>query len=107
MDNSEEIERIELKIRKELNPLTLDKLEGMKPGIFDFGTYIDKSEDLYVSWVAIRGLIHDWAIYSKRHIPGKAPNNEYIAAYGNKIKSDNLIKDLVPCTDEAFDMYRF
>lgn len=53
-------------------------------------------------WVAVRGGIHDWAIYC-----GLATNTDgYIRDVGDKIHNEMTIRSLVPCTDEAFKMYR-
>ena len=79
--------------------LTIEQLKKMKPGIFAFG--IDLNRD--IKWVATRGNIYDWAIYLGRI----EDNNEYIKKFGNKIYDESFIKELVPCNDEAWNMYRF
>ena len=50
--------------------LTIEKLKEMPIGIFDSGTVSDNSIGINISdsgellrWVAVRGGIHDWAIY--------------------------------------------
>jgi len=83
-------------------------LEEMKPGIFASGCTTDDSEGINMSnsgkplrWVAVRGGIPDWTIYI-----GEATLLE-VAHGGDKVISENNIKKLVPCDDEAFNMYRF
>ena len=61
---------------------------------------MDKRSD--VRWVAVRGGIHDWAIYC-----GKLEQSEEaIKNYGDKILTSHWIRKLVSCDDEAFAMYR-
>lgn len=55
-----------------------------------------------IRWVAVRGGIHDWAIYADL----AHASESYIKAHGTKVHSENNIKKLVPCDDEAFNMYR-
>jgi hypothetical protein len=53
-------------------------------------------------WIAVRGFIHDWAIYV-----GIIENsNEKVRDFGDKVHNDNDIRRLVPCDDKAFEMYR-
>lgn len=116
---------------EELTHLTIEDLKGMKPGeMFASGksiiehpwfNHVEKtkldSKKTVVNWVAIRGGIHDWAIYHSldanlepaRYLDGVKhleATNEQIARAGAKMHKDNVIKKLVPCTDEAFKMYR-
>jgi len=85
----------------------LDKkmLEDMPPEtIFATGVVLNLrlcSEP--VRWVAVRGGIYDWAIYYHReeHSMG------YIKDYGDKCFTKEVIKELVPCDDEAFALYRY
>ena len=90
--------------------LTLKKLKEMKSGtIFAKGEIIDSPYGINMAntskllkWVAVRGGIHDWAIYC--HL---ALNSyEWIRSQGNKVHSEENIKKLVPCDEEAFNMYR-
>ena len=71
-----------------------------------------------VKWVAIRVGIHDWAIYHSLNanfersdfMDGNSHLNESeerIASYGAKLYDIEKIRELVPCDDEAFEMYRF
>jgi len=70
-----------------------------------------------VNWVAVRGHIHDWAIYHSLnanleyadYLDGEShllANNELIAKHGAKMRKEEEIKKVIPCTDEAFKMYR-
>ena len=86
-----------------MNELTIQKLKEMKPGMFSTGTgtypeLINKK----IRWVAVRGGIHDWAIYY--HLSEKS--EEFVRTQGDKCFTEDIIKRLVPCTDEAYDMYR-
>ena len=87
--------------------LTLKDLKEMQPDtIFASGTIESNPKGISsesMSWVAVRGGIYDWAIYQ-----GSADNDfEWIRKYGDKIYDEKLIRELVPCDDEAFKMYRF
>lgn len=90
--------------------LTLKKLKEMEPHtIFEF-----KSGEINgrtFMWVAVRGGIHDWAIYTSINaIPTRdfwAVDKKGIAAYGQKLVDEEKIRELVPCDDEAFKMYRY
>lgn len=70
-----------------------------------------------VKWVAIRGYIHDWAIYHSldanfEHADCLDGNDhlkvsyERVGQYGAKLRHEDEIKKLVPCDAEAFKMYR-
>lgn len=90
--------------------LTIEKLKAMEPfTIFASGTIEDNPDGLHMTgsgkllvWVAKRGQIHDWCIYTHWAENGKA----YAASNGDKVYSTEHIKKLVPCDDEAFAMYR-
>ena len=70
-----------------------------------------------VKWVAIRGYIHDWAIYHSldanlepsdylggfQHLMA---SDQQVADYGAKLHDRETIKRFVPCDDEALEMYR-
>lgn len=111
-----------------LEPLTLDDLLSMPPHtIFKTGyamIYPPQYEmvDSYkirVKYVAIRRRIHDWAIYhsfqpllnkGKWHNESDAhleASDMAISKFGTKVHNAELIRELVPCTDEAFEMYRY
>ena len=89
--------------------LTLQQLKEMKPNtIFLKGEIVDSPDGINMEnsgkqlrWVAVRGEIHDWAIYC--HL---AENDwDFIKSQGNKITGEKNIKKLVFCDKEAFEMY--
>lgn len=111
--------------------LTLEQLERMAPdtrfanGVglilhpwFNDAKNIDENNMTPVKWVAIRGGIHDWAIYhsmdanlchadyfdSSDHLECSI---DQIARHGAKLTKEKEIRAFVPCTDEAFKMYRY
>ena len=95
-------------MKKEI--LTLKKLKKMKPHtIFEFR--LGHSGIRTFKWVAKRGYIHDWAIYTSLNaVPFKdlwAGDKERISEWGEKVTDEIMIKELVPCDDEAFKMYRY
>lgn len=91
--------------------LTLEDLKNMEPKtIIAKGEVLDSPIGINITnsgkmlrWVAVRGGIHDWCIYC--HFANKS--YEYIRASGDKIIFEENIKRLVPCTIEAFKMYRY
>ena len=95
-----------------MNELTLQQLKDMKPGIFAQGEVVDGPSGVNVAntgktikWVASRGGIHDWAIYTDNPYSPRG-SFESVASMGDKIHSEEHIKKLVSCSDEAFEMYR-
>lgn len=90
--------------------LTLEMLKEMpEDTIIATGTALDEPNGLFMAntgkmlrWVAVRGGIHDWAIYC--HFAFNPV--EWILRFGDKVHFDSHIKKLVPCDDEAFKMYR-
>ena len=90
--------------------LTIDDLKTMLPGIFSHGTMLDNPLGIHMTgsgrmlrWVACRGVgYHNWAIYChhEEHDWG------IVASNGDKVHADATIRRLVPCTDEAFEIYR-
>ena len=94
--------------------LTLEKLKKMKPSTRFGQGYIEDSPaginmantGKTIKWVAVRGDIHDWAIYSDNPY---SPQNSFqsVAELGDKVGSVENIKKLVPCDDEAFEMYSY
>lgn len=93
-----------------MKELTLEALKAMKPHeIFQFKA--GKNSERTFMYVAKRGQIDDWAIYtSMNSIPFQdfwAGDKDGIAAHGEKLYDRDLIRELVPCTDEAFERYRF
>lgn len=89
--------------------LTLQALKDMKPRtIFEYKAGRDEYRTFM--WVAVRGAVHDWSIYTSHNavpmIDFWAGDKKGIAKYGNKLHDEELVKKLVPCDDEAFTMYR-
>ena len=87
------------------SPLTLQRLKDL-PDSSIFATGLTTNMRLYdgeVRWVAKRGGIHDWAIYY--HLSSNS--DEYVASHGDKMFTEAVIRELVPCDDEAYKMYRF
>lgn len=91
--------------------LTLKQLKEMKPEtIFDRGVSEDSPDGINMTnsgrplrWVAVRGGIHDWAIYCH----WATSDWNYIRRCGDKVTGETNIKKLVPCKDDAFQMYRY
>ena len=92
--------------------LTIKKLKEMKEGIFAQGEVIDSPEGANMAntgkmmkWVAVRGIIHDWAIYCDNPY---MPQLDFqgVRDMGDKIHDREVVKKLVPCDKEALDMYR-
>lgn len=55
-------------------------------------------------WVAVRGHGYfDWAIYCHY----AEYDIDYIMAHGDKVTNKETIRRLVPCTDGAFEFYRY
>jgi len=100
--------------------LTVSVLDELNPGIFAYGVrVIEVRYDgslFWEKWVATRGQIHDWAIYhiikqiDKYYSLDDFDNEwpiERVASYGDKVYGDSTIKELVPCDEEAFKLYRY
>lgn len=112
--------------------LTLDALKAMEPhtifasgeGLIEHPWFNDATVTLEpdgrstrVRWVAVRGGIHDWAIYHSLDANFvSAPylddpchlevDDARIARHGAKVHSERTIRAWVPCTDEALGWYR-
>jgi len=79
--------------------LTLDELKEMRPE-----QIIKKGEGFYpklwgrgdVKWFAVKGEKGDWYMYYH------TVHHEF----GRKLCNEKIIRKLVPCTDEAWAMYR-
>lgn len=90
--------------------LTLQQLKDMPDHTaFAHGTTSDDAAGINMAntgnqlrWVAKRGGYHDWAIY----IHFAYNNEEYIKTNGDKVTGEDNIKKLVPCDNEAYEMYR-
>ncbi len=91
--------------------LTLELLKEMKPyTVFATGTALDNADGLFMSgsdkelrWVAVRGEIWDWCIYTLF----ADESIDTIRRVGDKVHMEENIKKCVPCDDEAFKMYRY
>ena len=85
--------------------LTLEDLKEMAPGRFAGGVIDDPRlyKDGPVRWVAVRGGIEDWALYY--HHAGAS--EEFVMSSGDKCFTPQVIRDLVPCEDDAYNMYRY
>jgi hypothetical protein len=85
--------------------MTIKDLVEMEPGhLIKQG--VVQNDYLYhkpVRWVAVRGRIHDWAIYYDK----EENSFEWIRNHGNKCFTETVIRELVPCDDAAMRMYRF
>jgi len=85
--------------------LTLQMLKDMPSGTI-FATGVTTDPRLYreeVKWLAKRGEgFHDWAIYY--HLSNMSL--DAIEREGDKCFTKEVIKELVPCDDEAFKLYR-
>jgi len=92
--------------------LTIAELQSMKPhSVIATGTIANSPEGVYMTrndegrllrWVAKRGGIHDWAIY----VSWANHSEDYVMEQGDKVYSEEHIKKLVPCSIEAYDLYR-
>lgn len=106
--------------------LTKAMLEAMPPGtIFAIGTAINSPSDIYMTQINLGGElirvakrwdIHDWAIYVKRKYRLNIMEQRTLWAEilysevvttGDKIITEEFIRKLVPCDDEAFKLYRY
>lgn len=92
--------------------LTVEKLMKLEPGIFATGTARNSPDDVYMTnefpdrelrWVAVRGEVHDWAIY----VHWSEESADWVKSWGDKVRTPSYIRSLVLCDDEAFKMYRF
>lgn len=93
--------------------LTLQKLKEMNPGeIIGSGIIENSPSGVYMTstrvgdeliWVAKRGGMHDWAIY----VGWKEQGIHHILDSGDKVSDRSNVRKLVPCDDEALNMYRF
>lgn len=91
--------------------LTKEILKAMNPNtIITSGTITDNPQGINMTnsgkmlrWVAVRGGIADWTIYTHWAIH----HEDYIKAHGDKIYNPKYIRMLVPCNEEAFKAYRY
>lgn len=91
-------------IKQATKNLTLQHLKDMQPGIFAYGTLQDcKICPEHIKWVAVRGGIHDWTIYYDK----ECYSYDHVKDFGTKLYTSSIIRELVPCDDKAFKMYRY
>jgi len=91
--------------------LTLEELKNMKPDtIFCSGVIENSSLGIFMTrdggmlrWIAIRGYKWDWAIY----LGWEYRSKEWLMDHGDKVHDKKVIRRLIPCSDEAFKMYRY
>jgi len=95
--------------------LTLDMLNKFDPHTVMFtGTAINAPGGIYMEsapryhnkellWAAVRGGINDWCIV----IHWKCNGLDFVVEQGDKVVNKEYIRQLVPCTDEAFKRYRY
>lgn len=95
-----------------MTELTLEKLKTMEEGIFAQGETVDSPQGANmantgktIKWVAVRGSIHDWAIYTDNPY---SPQFDYegVRDMGDKVHDRDTVQRLVPCDNEALGMYR-
>jgi len=69
-----------------------------------------------VKWVAVRGIMWDWAIYhslpfeKERYFDGTEHLNtsiDRIVRSGDKVRNEWEIRSMVPCSEDAFKLYRY
>ena len=117
--------------------LTIEKLKKIKPDsifasgvgliehpwfnnarpVSEGGTLEDDGRSTKVRWIAMRGYIHDWAIYhsmdanltqadyfdNPEHLNA---SEESIARGGAKLHNMDKVQEFVPCDEDALSMYR-
>ena len=92
-------------VNQSLTALNIEDLKKMTPGKI-FAEGLIKDARIYnqeIRWLAKRGEgYHDWAVYY--HTPEKS--RTFIEQQGDKMFTEEVIRNLVPCTDEAWAMYR-
>ncbi len=80
-------------------------------------TLLPDGRSTEIRWVAVRGGVHDWAIYHSLtanfiqadYLDDPAHlevSDERIRDHGAKVHNEQLIRAWVPCTDGAFAWYR-
>ena len=97
--------KVESTDEKRKKMLTIEQLKAIPPRtIFAKGTGLIPRihRETRIAWIAVRGGIHDWCIYCGR----EEQSIDWIRDYGDKCFTEEVIKELVPCTDESFKMYR-
>lgn len=92
--------------------LTEAKLKAMESGdLIATGIVLNNPDGIFMTndrlndelrWVAVRGGYHDWAIY----IQWADRDVEYVRKSGDKVRGKENIQKLVPCDEEALNLYR-
>lgn len=92
--------------------LTIDDLKTLEVNdTIATGTCINSPEDIYMTdsnigsqmrWVAVKGFNNDWCIY----IHWEYYSIHYVKRSGDKVRGNENIKKLVPCTDQVMQHYR-
>lgn len=86
--------------------LDLEILQELEPGeIFRVVTTrfqeFHQPGKIRLTFVCVAGGNRDWAIYA-----GLPDAPSIVAQKGDKVTSERTIRDICPCTDEAFERYR-
>ena len=92
--------------------ITIKYLKQLKPHtIFAKGKTIDNpsginvaNTDKVIKWVAVRGGIHDWAIFTDNPYTPQETFND-VKAWGDKLHNETFIRKLVPCDNKTFALY--
>lgn len=84
--------------------LTLQQLKDMEPHtVFAQGVNLNLVlHSSPIRWVAVRGGIHDWAIYYHT----EHSSYDFVRRNGDKVHTKEAITTLVPCDEEAYQQYR-
>lgn len=96
--------------------LTVEKLKEMEPGVFAWGMFQNSPLGIHMTdirpgdpllWVAVRGQVHDWAMYCDWFVDSVAVSNQIpnVASHGNKLHSGHAQRLLV-CENDAAALYR-
>lgn len=97
--------------------LTIEALKEMPPQTIFASGHVELERQAYylkydefifdkkmrINWIAKTGNIEDWCIYASETFTDR----EAIAKHGAKIITEEFIRHLVPCSDEAFVQYRY
>ena len=91
--------------------LTLDEFKALPfDEVFATGVLPNSPNGIFMTrdggqlrWVAKKGRINDWAVYS--HWACKS--EQFVKESGDKIMTKQYIQNCVPCADEVMQLYRF
>lgn len=56
-----------------------------------------------LTFICVKGTADDWAIYC--HFSHRSAL--FILQQGDKVKSEDIIRNICPCSDEVFKKYRY